>query len=469
MINIDWVRHAESCSNLEYTDLKEIKHDSGFDEDVLVSHSSSRSASIDSIRSINSDSSTNSVLVDKPSIKDDKPAIKDDKPAIKDDKPAIKDDKPAIKDDKPKIADSYLSYFFNSITPDKIVPVIAKQFNLLHKVSHPPLSYLGIQQSINLSLNLKKNYDYYYCSPSTRTIMTALLSLRTLNYNKILNGEPPIKLKIIPYIIEISNIAGVVNQDYQNQIISKDKLDKIIIYIKKWLSEKYFNNFFDHEFNLILHDLVIYLTSINLFEYFIFIIKYNNKDNYCSNNFTLELLEMLKKYYDMNNSHDKLLIFIKKIEKFTDPRFFQSCDIDTTFDDKLDDNKDFNKFYKLLIHDNISILCFSHGSILKKNFKIDKVYNTQIISHEYNLLTEEISNITYDHGFKDKIIEFNKKYNEKTCKQLCGEPNGTLMFSVINNMIINKSDIPIKDSTDELYKKKYLKYKYKYNYLKNKI
>ena len=43
------------------------------------------------------------------------------------------------------------------------------------------------------------------------------------------------------------------------------------------------------------------------------------------------------------------------------------------------------------------------------------------------------------------------------------------MFNVINSMAVNNIDVPIKDKTNELYKKKYLKYKYKYNLLKNTI
>ncbi len=49
------------------------------------------------------------------------------------------------------------------------------------------------------------------------------------NKNKIEGIKPdePIVLKIIPYIIETPNIAGVIGEDYQNQIIEKDKLDRI--------------------------------------------------------------------------------------------------------------------------------------------------------------------------------------------------------------------------------------------------
>ena len=69
MIFIDWVRHAESCSNLEHEDLIEIEHDIGFDKEIVITESPSRSSSsgsVVSIDSIESDSSesTNKVIQD---------------------------------------------------------------------------------------------------------------------------------------------------------------------------------------------------------------------------------------------------------------------------------------------------------------------------------------------------------------------------------------------------------------------
>ena len=49
------------------------------------------------------------------------------------------------------------------------------------KITHPPLSYKGMQQAINLGIDneiINMDFDKYYCSPSLRTIMTACLALR---------------------------------------------------------------------------------------------------------------------------------------------------------------------------------------------------------------------------------------------------------------------------------------------------
>jgi len=83
----------------------------------------------------------------------------------------------------------------------------------------------------------------------------------------------------------------------------------------------------------------------------------------------------------------------------------------------------------------------------------------------HDMVNKTTISVTNDKNFKNYIEHFNKQYNELTCKQLCGEPNGTLMFSVVNNFATTDND-NIKDSTNALFKKKYLKYKIKYLYLK---
>ena len=77
----------------------------------------------------------------------------------------------------------------------------------LGQISHPPLSYKGIQQAIFLGINNKiidKDFDAYYCSPTLRTIMTACLALRKKANARV--SSYPIKLILNPYLIVLQLI-----------------------------------------------------------------------------------------------------------------------------------------------------------------------------------------------------------------------------------------------------------------------
>lgn len=104
----------------------------------------------------------------------------------------------------------------------------------------PNLSYIGMQQAIKLRTNyLKgKSYDIVVCSCSTRTIMTALLACRH-NFNAT--------IFVVPYISEIQNIVSYIGKDYQNTGVSSSVLKQRIAFIKDWLEYNWINNFDDIE------------------------------------------------------------------------------------------------------------------------------------------------------------------------------------------------------------------------------
>jgi len=102
----------------------------------------------------------------------------------------------------------------------------------LYKISHPSLSNKGINQAILLGIEYinkcKLNFNLAYSSPSARTIMTALLSMRTFSIEK-----PDFKINIVPFISEKLNIAG--SYDEQNKLMSPLKIKLMITLIKDWL------------------------------------------------------------------------------------------------------------------------------------------------------------------------------------------------------------------------------------------
>lgn len=222
------------------------------------------------------------------------------------------------------------------------------------KISHPPLTFNGIQQAIILGLNYfnnEFNYDLFYCSPSLRTIMTALLSLRTINYNRIINKQSPITIKLISDLIELQNYAG--RYDLQNAIIESEKLKLMVEYIKWWLSNKWFENFIDYELLFLINELENLLNKLkNDFKkslpdnesYIIMILQLIIK--------IFETLEIFKKCYDDNKNSllNELIVNINSLvsntnfsptsleiinnikklnfQKFTDPLFYTSCNVD---------------------------------------------------------------------------------------------------------------------------------------------
>lgn len=397
------------------------------------------------------------------------------------------------------------------------------------QISHPPLTYKGIQQAINLGINNKiidQDFDAYYCSPSLRTIMTACLALR----QKANTRDPsnPIKIHLNPYLIEKQNIIG--RFDQQNSIVPIENLKKMIKYVKLWFKEHYFNNYIDYEFVHIIYDLVLLLYyKQNLNNYNKIIIDLLTGIKIPKKELLKNLINMLEKEKyiepiqkfgiintqngnDINDIYKNILLFIEnptylenliiyqeqnsnikinyqiiiqQLKFFYDGNFFMN-NIEIIYDD-YDKVKGHNPDIKKFIDDqiylynqnkkNYKILCFSHGATLKKSFKLkSKLKNTEIL--HYNLISEEINRIFNNNLFIDKNVE-------KNIDDICGSlytPKHK-MFKVINNYfsdnkyIINKDDninenFIVLEKEDvlmggDIYKHKYLKYKHKYlKYLK---
>ncbi len=106
----------------------------------------------------------------------------------------------------------------------------------------PTLTYVGVKQSIKLGEYLKNNinnYGYFICSPTVRTIMTALYAILTAFYNDVDNDFSALsgkKLIITPYINEPYNGAGIINLDRANAGIPTDIIKTVIEYIAEFVA-----------------------------------------------------------------------------------------------------------------------------------------------------------------------------------------------------------------------------------------
>jgi hypothetical protein len=363
------------------------------------------------------------------------------------------------------------------------------------KISHPPLSYLGIQQAINLSINNKIidiDFDKYYCSPSLRTIMTACLALRKKANTRDLKN--PIKLFLNPYLIEKRSIG---KYDRQNSIVPNIQLQKMIIYLKLWFKEHYFNNYIDYEFVYIMYDLVRLLNhDNNLTKYKELIKNLLKVKETVSTVLTVETVETVETVKTKKELLKELLKELEKedykepIKKFSIINTENGDDIYIkilSFIDNpiLDENEEKNSIiildYRIIIE---QLKTFYDEKIFMNNIIIDYSYND---SYEFKEHNANICKFIVDY-----IYEFKNCVPKKDYKILCFSHGATLFetFSLEtslknteilhynlktknkqrifnNNIVINKNIEDICGSLYTLYNLKYKMFKVIDNYFKD--
>jgi broad specificity phosphatase PhoE len=219
----------------------------------------------------------------------------------------------------------------------------AKPGYISPKIMHPPLSPLGIMQAIALGESFfntsEENYNIYYTSPSIRTIMTAILSLREKHQSE------PITLIVTPYISEQLNFGKYFNADNQNSLPTPANLTLMIQNIKDWFQNIYLTIFIDthlynklneiyNKLNKIIADIVTdkQTSSIqtNISSLKTIIDKINNlKED--TNNKVIQLVERLDtaEYTESNNDDDGVVISTDLIK--TIPESITLCE--TIFND----------------------------------------------------------------------------------------------------------------------------------------
>ncbi len=262
----------------------------------------------------------------------------------------------------------------------------------------PNLSYIGICHSINLGRYFMNNnkHDIYISSGMTRTIMTALLSLR---------HNPDAVIYVVPYINEFSNISSITGIDYQNTAVPSNILKKRIRFIKDWLEKNWITNFDDIE---IMTDLTELFNNPNLINHkykleFDSIIKLKkDKEKYNIEDFIIRIIKDKDLHEDFN-------LFIDKYSKiFSDLRRFKRCpsvdfSIYEYFENKYNNTQkpDLEMFYKEVIpilkekvgdKSDLKIAAYSHGLVIRQIWKnINPEYYK--INHQqmYEMMNTQVS------------------------------------------------------------------------------
>ena len=324
-------------------------------------------------------------------------------------------------------------------------------------VYQPNLSFIGMQQGIKLGMdfiNFQPEYDIVFVSPTIRTIMTALMCLRTVKT----------KIYVIPFILEHQNITKIINSDYQNMQVDTDKLKRITAFIKDWLQKEWMKYYDDIEVINVLHLIREYIS------------KYDNRNILIETinnilNSSTNVLKSLKEIYNeikkdrnlyeyLNN---KTFVEIFKFDK-TDVEleyFFRSSPVDFSileYFDKLNMNKkelgNFDNFYKLVlpyVKDNITrILCISHGSVLRtyfsKKYKFDKpksMLNTQVIEEQINDFNNSINMKKHIPNLLRTEYENFEDYNVDVCA--INSVKGFINYPLWD-INLERSIIPLKSS-----------------------
>ena len=329
------------------------------------------------------------------------------------------------------------------------------------KINHPPLSYKGIQEAINLGINneiIDKDFDKYYCSPSLRTIMTACLALRSKSRKK------KITLILNPYLIEIKNQASILEYpvdghvevyDRQNAFVPKQNLMNMINYIKLWFDNKYIDNYIDYEFVYLMYDLVFLL--------------------YFQKKLIQDLVILIQKLLHKNEKNRKQLLikFILLIHSTIDTETYSKCINRIDFLNK--DKKNFDQYniYKniLFFIDNLTFSLEHNTPAVLKNIKIiiyqeQNTEKTSIkkIIEQLTLLTQDnlfMNNIEIDYSYKDNhehnadIQKFitNEisplKRDEKNYNILCFTHGATLLNRFTLNPKLNNTEIIRYDANND--------------------
>lgn len=212
-ITINWIRHGESCANLGQQIHKDVLGKQGSDTIVNRLDDEQKDAEYD--------------MLDE----------KQEKASDNDEFTMIDSIPPPAKN-----SGFWTSIVNNvsSLMPTAIKDTTAKIASAF--LYEPNLSFIGMNHAINLGTNYfvynNNEHNIYISSPLTRTITTALLSLRFVE-NAV--------IYVVPYINEKNNPSNIVGMDYQNTAVDSVLLKKKILFVKEWLEHFWIIKFDDIE------------------------------------------------------------------------------------------------------------------------------------------------------------------------------------------------------------------------------
>ena len=255
---------------------------------------------------------------------------------------------------------------------------------VLEKIEQPSLTRHGIIQAIILGTEFvnvnKKHLEFKvaYSSSNARTIMTALLSTRSYEgFERII---------IDPYIGEVLNAGRHIGVDYQNKIMSPNKIKIMVQYIKDWLEKNWLVKYSDPEF----------MSCLEKLKEKIKIEDENHKKLIEEEKYKKLIEEFIKNKQCTPETKETFLTFIKSmleieayknlpeatcIKKFLDPKFLRGKPVNfkylqKTYDKALEKYDDENRFANFYPNKGFKVaICFSHGAILKEYF--EKKYEKQ--------------------------------------------------------------------------------------------
>lgn len=317
-------------------------------------------------------------------------------------------------------------------------------------IYQPNLSFIGMQQAILLGKNyidplLDKNfmYDFILCSASIRSIMTALVAFRKYSHFKIY---------VVPFISEATNIAQYTNviggEDYQNNPVPTDILKRMVAFIKDWLEKDWLKYYDDIEVMEYLVDLKTELLNskdsnvqniIGLIDVILTckpnILKKEKKINdldyekyysECTNHKnTIEVI--LQKLKSNNNfmMNDKINLIVDRLDNIM-VSTLRGPEVDFSILEKIEKNykkpipKDYVERFKLF---NEVIIPELYDLVDVNNFKTDayKINKKRLkiccVSHGH--IMKEYFGKRY--GIMEKTISIDEMIKEKSLDQLLGE------------------------------------------------
>ena len=296
----------------------------------------------------------------------------------------------------------------------------------------PPLSFIGMQHAINLGnkfMTEHNHYDMYISSALTRTITTALLSLR---------HRPEVIIYVVPYINERHEFdigAGI--SDYQNIAVKSDLLKRKIRFIKDWLEYNWIYYFDDieiiNDFNIILDDKTtpnIKDLQDRIREYFKNRIenRFANRSDIDRSEFNIiQILRLIQNYPQLQNKYRDRIQTIQEsdgIKYKINPIFLRGPKVDFSiyeyFEKTYEDTQYYNldNFYNRVLNniksrfellETIRIAAYTHGNLMREilgkfetavpeNLKGHKMMNTTVIRQ-----IEKTNRFIFDLYQPDKI------------------------------------------------------------------
>jgi len=380
--------------------------------------------------------------------------------------------------------------------------------------SHPNLSFLGMQQAIYMGLEFmnkldpdNEQYDIVLASPSVRTIMTALVSLRSLSINQTRKQ----KIYVVPFIHEECGILGTL--DYENMPLDSVRLRRLMSFIKDWLGNDWIRYYDDIELIDNLHKLKedIEIVGDDRFGQYIDIIdrvleckpnQYFSKVE-CKIDVVGEMRNIGSLFESKEFDGHYLKSFFGIFDNDDSIReYFAGPDIDYSILEAYEKRgwkpvkgsiDEYKKLYSdllpyLVSHGYIDknntttrILVYTHGDIMKSYYEhqynekmTDRIMNTQILEE---IIMPESENNTINFS-KYHPVDFINEFKNFAALNMDICTNGSIL-GVINNVLWhdgskleqrlacnnNKTDLNVDMRgvcLDDYYRAKYLKYKRKY-------